>query len=342
MDKVLVTGGCGYIGSHTLVDLIESGHQVVSVDNLINSADHVLKAIEKITGVLVENHRIDVCDLASLQDLCAQHDFDGIIHFAALKNVGESVSEPLLYHRNNLVGMMNLLEVQKQFGIRNFIFSSSCTVYGNPSTLPVTEEAPFMPAESPYGRTKQICEGLIEDMSTAHPDFRYVNLRYFNPAGAHPSGLMGESPEGTAMNLVPIITETAIGKRTSFSVFGTDYDTRDGSCIRDYIYVMDLARAHTLSYVHASRSPLAKNLDAFNLGTGRGTTVLEAIAAFEEVSGIKLTYEKSGRRSGDVVSIYANYDKAKELLGWQPGSSIEEIMRTAWQWEKNRSQVGTA
>ena len=336
MKKVLVTGGCGYIGSHTMVDLIEAGIAVVSVDNLVNSSEDVLQAIYEITGQRVTNYRIDLTDRKELESLFAEHQFDGIIHFAALKSVGESTEKPLLYHRNNLLGLINLLEAQERHQVKNFIFSSSCTVYGNPDTLPVTEDAPFKTAESPYGRTKQYCEGIITDFARRNPQFNFVNLRYFNPGGAHASGLMGESPEGQALNLIPIITETAIGKRKEVVVFGDDYPTRDGSCIRDYIYIMDLARAHTLSYQFAAQQELS-GVETFNLGSGTGITVLEAIAAFEEVSGLPLNVHLGPRRPGDVVAIYADYEKAAAQLGWKPEAGIKMIMRTAWQWETKRS-----
>ncbi len=337
MGKILVTGGCGYIGSHTIVDLIEHGYEVISVDNLINSSDEVLAAIKEITGKQVTNHAIDLCDQVALTKLFAEEEIAGIIHFAALKNVGESVAQPLRYHRNNIVSLLNLLELQQEHGIENFIFSSSCSVYGNPSSLPVTEESPMATAESPYGRTKQICEGIIADAAVAYPNLRYINLRYFNPAGAHPSILMGESPINPALNLVPIITETAMGKREKVVVHGNNYDSRDGSCIRDYIYIMDLARAYTLSYDFVASGKMSGNREIFNLGSGTGSSVLEAIEAFEQASGKSLNYEIGPRRPGDVVAIYANHDKAGELLGWEPKWTMRDIMKTAWEWEIKRS-----
>jgi len=337
MGKILVTGGCGYIGSHTLVDLIESGYEVISLDSLVNSSDAVLDAIKDITGTLVVNHRIDLVDKNALAALFEAEDIDGIIHFAALKNVGESVQQPLRYHRNNVVGLLNLIELQQKHEVQHFIFSSSCSVYGNTDQLPVTEDTPMAPAESPYGRTKQICEGIITDVAGAYSQMKFINLRYFNPAGAHPTIKMGESPINTALNLVPIITETGIGKRESITVHGDDYDSRDGSCVRDYIHVMDLARAHTLSYQFITSAKMQGNLEVFNLGSGAGSTVLEAITAFEAASGVKLNYQIGPRREGDVVAIYADHNKATELLSWQPKYTMQDIMQTAWEWEVKRS-----
>lgn len=338
MKKVLVSGGCGYIGSHTIVDLIDNGFDVVSVDNHINSDPKVLKRIEKITGKKVKNYKIDLCNEKKLQKVFKENkDIVGIIHFAALKSVGDSVDQPLLYFKNNLNSTLNLLEAAKNYKVKNFIFSSSCTVYGNAKDLPVTEKTPFMKAESPYGLTKQMGEEIIESFSKANPKHNSVLLRYFNPGGAHESKLMGESPT-MAMNLVPVITEQAIGKRKLITVFGDDYDTRDGSCVRDYIHVMDLANAHTKAMQYLVKKKNKTNCEAFNLGIGEGATVLEAINAFEKVSGKKLNYKIGPRREGDVVAIYSNYKKAKKHLKWKPKRNIEDIMRTAWEWEKVRSK----
>lgn len=339
MSKVLVTGGTGYIGSHTIVDLIDNGFEVISADNLTNSNDNVLVGIEQITGVKVENYRIDLVDLAALLQLFREHpDIKGIIHFAALKLVGESVNKPLAYFRNNLSGLINLLTCMQTFSIPNMIFSSSCSVYGNTKELPVTEATPFGEAESPYARTKQMGEQIIRDFARANPKHQAILLRYFNPGGAHESGLIGESPSNPATNLVPVITETAIGKRASMTVFGADYDTRDGSCIRDYIHVMDLANAHTKSLQYLLEARNRSNCEVFNLGIGEGVTVLEAIKAFEKVSGEALNYTIGDRRPGDVVAIYANKERAESKLGWKPQRDIEAIMRSAWQWEQTRSK----
>ncbi len=338
MKKVLVSGGCGYIGSHTIVDLIDNGFDVVSVDNHINSDPKVLKRIEKITGKKVKNYKIDLCNEKKLQKVFKENkDIVGIIHFAALKSVGDSVDHPLLYFKNNLNSTLNLLEAAKNYKVKNFIFSSSCTVYGNAKDLPVTEKTPFMKAESPYGLTKQMGEEIIESFSKANPKHNSILLRYFNPGGAHESKLMGESPT-LAMNLVPVITEQAIGKRKSITVFGDDYDTRDGSCVRDYIHVMDLANAHTKAMQYLVTKKNKTNCEAYNLGIGEGATVLEVINAFEKVSGKKLNYTIGPRREGDVIAIYSNYKKAKKRLKWKPKRNIEDIMRTAWEWEKVRSK----
>ena len=338
MPKILVTGGCGYIGSHTIVDLIDNGFEVISVDNLSNSTEDALDGIEAITGKRVHNYRVDLADQnATFKVFHAHADIVGIIHFAALKQVGESVEEPLKYYRNNLNGLLNILEAMTQYGVANLIFSSSCSVYGNAKDLPVTEHTPLGEAESPYARTKQLGELMVRDYIQAYPGHNAILLRYFNPAGAHPSALIGEAPANPASNLVPVITETAIGKREQMEVFGDDYPTRDGSCIRDFIHIMDLAHAHTLAIKYLLDKKMESNCEVFNLGIGEGVTVLEAIHAFERVSGKKLNYHIGPRRPGDVVAIYANNDKAALRLGWTPKSTIEEIMRSAWAWEQRRS-----
>ena len=338
MKKVLVTGGCGYIGSHTIVDLLEHGFEVVSIDNLSNASEDVLEGIYQITGKRVRNYAVDLCDRdATLQVFSAHPDFAGIIHFAALKSVGESVEQPLRYYHNNINSLLNVLACAQEFEVPNFIFSSSCSVYGNTDALPVVEDTPFEPAQSPYGHTKQIGEEMIRAFSHVEPAMRFILLRYFNPAGAHPSALIGEAPSNPANNLVPVITETAIGKRRELVVFGDDYPTRDGSCIRDYIHIMDLARAHTQALQYLLEKRPAGRCDVFNLGIGQGVTVLEAVHAFERVTGQKLNYRIGPRRPGDVVAVYADYGKAARLLGWQPQSGIDDIMRTAWEWEKIRN-----
>lgn len=336
--KILVTGGCGYIGSHTIVDLVESGYDVVCVDSLINSEQGVLEGIRQITGVEIAHFTVDLSVSEQATSFFeAQHDFDGIIHFAALKSVPESVQKPLLYYKNNVNSLLNVLENMTKFGMKNIIFSSSCSVYGNTEQLPVQENTPFGEPQCPYAYTKQVGETMINDFIAANPDFSSILLRYFNPAGAHDSALIGELPINPATSLVPVITETAIGKRASMSVFGDDYDTRDGSCIRDYIHVMDLAHAHTLAIKYLVESELKGCLDIYNLGIGEGVSVFEAIFAFEKTSGVKLNYTIGPRRAGDVIAIYANHDKASEILGWNPVRGIDDIMRSAWAWEKVRS-----
>ncbi|MBK7409282.1 MAG: UDP-glucose 4-epimerase GalE [Saprospirales bacterium] len=338
MKKVLVTGGCGYIGSHTIIDLLENGFEVISIDNLLNSTEAVLEGIYAITGKRVRNYTVDLCDRdATLQIFSAHPDFVGIIHFAALKSVGESVLQPLRYFHNNLNSLLNVLQCAQDFEVPHFIFSSSCSVYGNSSALPVMEDTPWEEAQSPYARTKQMGEQIIRDFSVAAPFMRFILLRYFNPAGAHPSALLGEAPSNPASNLVPVITETAIGKRPEMRIFGDDYPTRDGSCIRDYIHVMDLANAHTRALQYLIDKQPDNPCDVFNLGIGEGVTVLEAVHAFEKVTGQKLSYRIGDRRPGDVVAVYADYSKAARLLGWQPRYQIDDIMRTAWDWEKTRT-----
>lgn len=340
--KVLVTGGCGYIGSHTIVDLVNNGFEVVSVDNNVNSHPDVMDDIEKIIGKKIKNYQLDLCDLEAAKKIFEEHpDINGIIHFAALKSVGESVTQPLRYFRNNLNSLLNMLECCKLYKVKGFIFSSSCSVYGNAKELPVTEGTPFEEAESPYARTKQMGEQIVKDFAANNPGISSVMLRYFNPGGAHETALIGERPKAIALNLVPVITETAIGKRDSMVVFGNDYDTRDGSCIRDYIHVMDIANAHTKAVEFLFSKKNTTNYEVFNLGIGEGVTVIEAIQAFEKISGRKLNYTIAPRREGDVVAIYANNDKALDLLGWKPERNIEDIMRSAWKWEEKRNTIST-
>lgn len=337
MKKVIVTGGCGYIGSHTVVDLIANGFDPISIDNLSNSDTRPLLGIQKITGRKITNHKVDLCDLKKTRKVFEQYgEIAGIIHFAALKSVEESVFQPLRYFHNNNESLLNVLACAQEFGVANLIFSSSCSVYGNSDHLPVTEETPFKEAECPYARTKQMGEKMIEDFTKVTPSVKAILLRYFNPAGAHESALIGESPRTKASNLVPVITETAIGKRASMTVFGNDYDTRDGSCVRDYIHVMDLANAHTKCLQFLLDGKNSSPCEIFNTGIGEGVTVLEAILAFEKVTGQKLNYQIGPRRAGDVVSIYSTIDKASKLLGWQPTRNIDEIMRSAWAWERAR------
>jgi UDP-glucose 4-epimerase len=341
MSKVLVTGGCGYIGSHTIVDLIQSGFEVICLDNLVNSDENVLNGIFKITGKQIVNHKVDLLDSVKLAKVFDENNnIKGIIHFAALKSVNDSVHQPLKYYDNNITGLLNLLEIAKQHKINHFIFSSSCSVYGDSDQLPVTEDTPLKEAQCPYAYTKQAGERIIQDITRVTNNFSSILLRYFNPAGAHSTSLIGESPRNIANNLVPVITETAIGKRQSMTIFGSDYETRDGTCIRDYIHVMDIAHAHTLALKYLLDQPVKQNESlVFNLGTGEGITVKEAIDAFEQVNGTKLNYTYSPRREGDVVAVYANNQKAREILNWIPSRNIHEIMRSAWEWEKVRSTI---
>jgi len=333
MQKILVTGGCGYIGAHTIVDLIENGFEVISADNNSRSNENILDAVEKITGKAVKNYKVDLCIYDDTFAIFQENpDITGIIHFAAYKAVGESVEKPLLYFENNLNSLINILKCADEFSVPNFVFSSSCTVYGNPDSIPVTEETLMKPAESAYGATKQMGEKIVNDAMNANEN-KAILLRYFNPVGAHPSALMGELPLGKPQNLVPAITQTAIGKLSMMRVWGNDYDTRDGSCVRDYIHVCDIAHAHTLALNYLLQNKNHTNCDIFNLGTGDGLTVLEIINEFEKVSGVKLNYEIGPRRPGDVVAIYANNDKAKNLLGWNLKYSLQDMMATAWKWE---------
>lgn len=333
MAKILVTGGCGYIGSHTLVDLIENGYDVVSVDNNSRSDASMLKGVEKITGRSVKNYKVDLCNFDDTFAIFQENeDIEGIIHFAAFKAVGESVEKPLLYFENNLTSLINLLKCVQEFNTPWFVFSSSCTVYGNPDEQMVTEDTPPKPAASPYGYTKQMGEQILGEFRNS-VDTQVILLRYFNPVGAHPSILIGEMPLGRPQNLVPAITQTAIGKLPKMTVFGNDYPTRDGSNIRDFVHVSDIAHAHTLAIKYLEQGKNTSTCEIFNLGTGNGVSVLEAIQAFEKVSGVKLNYEIGPRRPGDVVAIYANNDKARKVLGWEPRFSLEEMMETAWKWE---------
>jgi UDP-glucose 4-epimerase len=338
MNKILVTGGCGYIGAHTIVDLIENGFDVISIDDNSRSTTYLLEGIEKITGKKVKNYKVDLKDYNDTRAVFQENeDIVGIIHFAAYKAVGESVEEPLMYYENNMFSLINLLKCVQEFSIPHFVFSSSCTVYGNPDAIPVTEQSPIKKAESPYGSTKQMGEEVIMNVVKAS-EFKAILLRYFNPVGAHPSALIGELPLGKPANLVPAITQTAIGKIPEMQVWGTDYDTRDGSCIRDYIHVSDISHAHTLALQYLIKNKNKSNCDVFNLGTGNGVTVLEAITAFEEVSGVKLNYKLGPRRAGDVVAIYANNDYAVSSLGWEIKYDLKEMMRTAWAWEQKINQ----
>jgi UDP-glucose 4-epimerase len=333
MSKILVTGGCGYIGAHTLVDLIENGYEVICIDDNSRSNTFLLGGIEKITGKKVKNYKVNICDYDDTLAVFTENpDIEGIIHFAAFKAVGESVEKPLLYFENNIFSLINLLKCTQEFKVPYFVFSSSCTVYGNPDTIPVTEESPIKPAESPYGLTKQIGEQLIQEAAKAGST-KYILLRYFNPVGAHPSIQIGELPLGRPANLVPAITQTAIGKLPEMKVHGNDYPTRDGSCIRDYIHVSDIAHAHTLALQFLADGKNKTACDVLNLGSGNGVSVLEAIQSFEKVSGVKLNYKIGPRRPGDVIAIYANNEKAVTELGWEPKYDLDTMMKTAWDWE---------
>lgn len=333
MSKILVTGGCGFIGSHTVVDLIENGFDVISIDDNSRSTTYLLDGIEKITGKKLKNYNVDLKNFDETLAVFQENpDIAGVIHFAAYKAVGESVEKPLDYFENNMFSLINLLKCVKEFKIDNFVFSSSCTVYGNPDSIPVTEKTPTKKAESPYGATKQMGEQVIEEFARAY-QFNTILLRYFNPVGAHPTAYIGELPLGKPLNLVPVITQTAIGKLPQMNVFGDDYDTRDGSCVRDFIHVCDIAHAHTLAIQFLMDKRNTSKCEVFNLGTGNGVTVLEAINSFEKVSGQKLNYKISPRRAGDVVAIYANNAHAVDTLKWEIKYDLDEMMRTAWKWE---------
>lgn len=334
MKKILVTGGCGYIGSHTIIDLLDNGFEVVSIDSYLRSSAATMDRIKKITRKKIKNHAIDLCDFSAVDSIFQQEKIDGIIHFAALKSVPESVADPLLYYQNNLTSLNNLLQLTEKYSVKNFVFSSSCSVYGNVEKLPVTEDTPMAKAESPYAHTKQIGEEIIENLAKISAN-QFISLRYFNPVGAHESALNGEVPiDGKIFNIIPRITRTALGIYPVFEAFGFDYPTRDGTCIRDYVHVMDIANAHTKALQYLIQEKNAANYEVFNLGTGNGVTVLEAIHSFEKVSGVKLNFKLSGRREGDVVAIYANNTKAKDLLDWTASRDLDEMMRSAWEWDK--------
>ena len=326
--KILVTGGCGYIGSHTIVDLVSKGYEVVSADNYINAGPEVMDHIEQLTGKKIVNYEVDLTDLEKTKTIFQDHpDIKGIIHFAALKYVGESTDQPLAYFNNNLNSLMNILQCQRQWNVPNLVFSSSCSVYGNPDELPVTEATPFKNAESPYARTKQIGEQIITDFANKHNDLNFILLRYFNPAGIHSSGILKEKAKKEVETLVPIIEEVYKGKREHLTIFGGTYPTRDGTCIRDYIHIEDLAEAHTLAFEFLKKSDPGK-LEIYNVGTGNGITVLEMVHAMEKVSDTKLNYSIGDKRAGDVVQVYADYSKAKNDLAWEPKKGIEDIFQS--------------
>jgi UDP-glucose 4-epimerase len=332
MAKTIVTGGAGFIGSHTWVELLASGYEPIIVDDLRNSDERVLAGLEKITGKKPSIHRIDCTDDTALDRVFQAERPDSVIHFAADKAVGESVRDPLKYYHNNIGSLVTLLRVMARQGVKDLVFSSSCTVYGDCRDLPVTERSATGASASPYGYTKVVCEQLLRDASAADPQLRVVMLRYFNPIGAHPSAQIGELPIGVPNNLVPFITQAAAGLRDKLTVFGNDYPTRDGSCIRDYIHVVDLAKAHVLAlkWLSLQRAPLC---DVFNLGTGQGNTVLEAVQTFEEVNGVKVPFVIGPRRAGDVVAMYADTTKSREVLGWSTERTLADALRDAWRWQ---------
>ena len=332
--KILVTGGAGYIGSHTVVELINAGYQPVIVDNYSNSSAKILDQLEEITGVKTINFNFDLCDERATADFVDQHpDISGVIHFAAYKAVGESVEKPLKYYHNNIYSLINLLEAFNSKKV-NFVFSSSCTVYGQPDELPVTEHAPVKKAESPYGNTKQIAEEILSQVAAVNQNLRVTALRYFNPVGAHSTALIGELPIGVPQNLVPFITQSAIGKRGPITVYGNDYDTPDGSCIRDYIHVVDLAKAHVAALNQMEKEHSNSNYKVYNIGTGKGSSVLDVVKAFENSTGVQLDYKIGPRRAGDIEKIYGDVTKSAAELGWKAELGLDEMMRSAWEWEK--------
>jgi len=333
-NRVLVTGGTGYIGSHTVVELQNAGFEVYIIDSLYNSTIEVIDNIEKITGKRPIFHQFDLCDQAKLDSFFEKYgNIDAVIHFAAFKAVGESVQKPLLYYRNNLISLMNLLHSMARFSVHNLVFSSSCTVYGQPEKLPVTESAPIQNAESPYGNTKQISEEIISDTVKSQTELNAISLRYFNPVGAHKTALIGELPIGTPSNLVPFITQTAAGVQKELSVFGDDYNTPDGTCIRDFIYVGDLAKAHVVAIQRLINKKNSASYEFFNIGTGNGNSVMELILSFEKVTGIKLNYRIVKRRPGDIEKIYADTTLANNELGWKAETPLDETLLSAWNWE---------
>lgn len=336
--KVLVTGGAGYIGAHTVVELLAAGYVPVVVDNLSRSTRQLLEGIRQITGQSVAFHQVDCTDTVALKAVFDQHpDIGSVMHFAAYKSVNESVAQPTLYYRNNLDSVLSLLEVMNGAGVERLVFSSSCTVYGQPDVIPVTESAPFKTPESPYGATKQMSERMLEDAVKAWPGLRVVSLRYFNPIGAHPSGWIGELPIGVPNNLAPYITQTAIGKRKKLTVFGNDYNTPDGSCLRDFIHVVDLATAHVSALSEIENLP--GRFEAFNLGTGIPCSVLELIQTFTRVTGVQVPYEIGPRRAGDIEKVFADPAKSNRWLRWKTARSIEEALRDAWHWEKRMTDA---
>jgi UDP-glucose 4-epimerase len=334
--NVLVTGGAGYIGTHTVIELIAAGHEVVIVDNLVNSNREAVSRVEKIVGREIPFYKVDVTDRQALSKVFDDHKFDAVIHFAGLKAVGESVQKPLNYYRNNLDATITLGDVMQEHGVTNIVFSSSATVYGKPERSPITEDFPLS-ATNPYGQTKLMCEQILTDMSAAHPDWQVTLLRYFNPIGAHHSGTIGESPNGIPNNILPYVAQVAVGKLPHVRVFGNDYDTPDGTGVRDYIHVVDLAKGHIAALEHSK-----KGVSVYNLGSGKGTSVMELIAAFSKACGKELPYEVEARRPGDIAECYADPGKAKRELGWQAEKDIEEACADSWRWQSANPDGFTA
>ena len=341
-QTILVTGGTGFIGSHTTVELQQAGYDVVIVDNLSNSKIEVLDGIKKITGIRPAFENVDLKDLSATEQVFKKYpQIEGIIHFAASKAVGESVEKPLLYYRNNILSLVNLLELMPKYNVKGIIFSSSCTVYGQPSreNLPVTEEAPIQKALSPYGNTKQINEEIIYDFIHSGAPIKSIVLRYFNPIGAHPSAYIGELPNGVPMNLIPFVTQTAIGIRKQLKIFGNDYNTPDGTCIRDYIYVVDLAKAHVKAMARVLDGD-GEAIEYFNIGTGHGLSTLEVVQGFEKATGVKVNWEYAPRREGDIEKVWGNVDKANKVLGWKADTPIEDVLASAWKWQEKLREDG--
>lgn len=341
-QTILVTGGTGFIGSHTTVELQQAGYNVVIIDNLSNSKVEVLDGIEKITGIRPAFENVDLRDFDATEKVFAKYpDIEGIIHFAASKAVGESVQKPLLYYRNNIVSLVNLLELMPKYNVKGIIFSSSCTVYGQPTpeNLPVTENAPIQPALSPYGNTKQVNEEIIRDFIHSGASIKSIVLRYFNPIGAHPSALIGELPNGVPMNLIPFVTQTAIGVRKELKIFGNDYNTPDGTCIRDYIYVVDLAKAHVAAMARVLDKE-TEPIEYFNIGTGTGVSTLEVVEGFERATGVKVNWQFAPRREGDIEKVWGNVDKANKMLGWKADTPLEDVLKSAWKWQLKLREDG--
>lgn len=342
-QTILVTGGTGFIGSHTTVELQQAGYEVVIVDNLSNSKIEVLDGIEKITGIRPAFEQVDLRDANATEEVFKKYPrIEGIIHFAASKAVGESVEKPLLYYRNNIVSLINLLELMPKYDVKGIIFSSSCTVYGQPTeeNLPVTEKAPIQKALSPYGNTKQINEEIIQDFIHSGAPIKSIILRYFNPIGAHPSACIGELPNGVPMNLIPFVTQTAIGIRKELKIFGNDYETPDGTCIRDYIYVVDLAKAHVKAMERVLDNPETDKVEVFNIGTGRGLSTLEVVEGFERATGVKLPWKYAPRREGDIEKVWGDVSKANKVLGWKAETPTDEVLASAWRWQKKLREDG--
>ena len=331
---VLVSGGAGYIGSHTAVELISAGYSVVIADNLSNSDMSGVEGVRAITGVDVPFINVDCCDKAAFAQLFEQYDFDSVIHFAAFKAVGESVADPMKYYRNNLLSFLNIIDLMREYGRKNIVFSSSATVYGEAEELPVTEQTERKPATSAYGNTKQMCEDILRDSVAAYPELKGIALRYFNPIGAHPSALIGELPRGVPQNLVPYVTQTAAGVRECLSIFGDDYPTEDGSCLRDYIDIVDLAKAHVAAIDRMVECEDRDSYEIFNVGTGRAVSVFELVNTFERVNNLKLNYKVAPRRAGDVVAVWADTSLANNVLGWRAERTLDETLKSAWEWEK--------